>query len=331
MKMRQLIRPSNHRSSILSALAATRCLRCRHSVSPLICEKGEIIMKISEAFDQYKTNYMFLKGLSKRVLENQDYVKNRVVNVLGDVDIESITMNDIAYWAESISTMKLPDGSIKERANNTIRNDLIRLKMVIRYMHLLGHDVIEPDLIPIPKREDVVRPFLTSEEVEAMIDCAFSLRNKFVVSLLYSSGIRLSELISLDRDSIQDKKFQVVGKGKKARLCFIDDRTEKIKNEYLKSRQDNCAALIISNKNKARMTPTNVQLLVKNTAIRAGITKKVTPHILRHSFATNFLRNNGNIRYLSSMLGHASVNTTTTYTHVVDLDMEAQYRQFHTV
>ena len=79
------------------------------------------------------------------------------------------------------------------------------------------------------------------------------------------------------------------------------------------------------------MTPTNVQLLIKNTAIRAGITKKVTPHILRHSFATNFLQNNGNIRYLSSLLGHASVSTTTVYTHVVDNDLEAQYRRFHTI
>jgi site-specific recombinase XerD len=288
-------------------------------------------MKISEAFDQYKTNYMFLKGLSKRVLENQDYVKQRVISILGDVEIESITLSDIANWAESISVMQMPDGTIKERANNTIRNDLIRLKMVIRYAHLLGYKVIEPDLIPIPKREDVIRPFLTPDEVERMIDCAYSLRNKLVVSILYSSGIRLSELISLNRDSIQDKRFQVVGKGRKARLCFIDERTEKLKNQYLKSRNDNCIALIISNKNKARMTPTNVQLLVKNTAIRAGISKKVTPHILRHSFATNFLQNNGNIRYLSSMLGHASVSTTTIYTHVVDLDMEAQYRKFHTI
>lgn len=288
-------------------------------------------MKISEAFDLYKTNYMFLKGLSRRVLENQDYVKERVIRVLGDIDIESLTMSDIAYWAENISTMQMPDGTVRDRRSNTIRNDLIRLKMVIKYMRLLGHDVIEPDLIPIPKREDVERPFLNAEEVEAMISCAFNARNAFVVSLLYSSGIRLSELISLDRGSIQNRKFQVVGKGKKARLCFIDERTEELMYKYLETRKDTCEALVVSYKNKARMTPTNVQLLIKNTAIRAGITKKVTPHVLRHSFATNFLQNNGNIRYLSSLLGHASVSTTTVYTHVVDNDLEAQYRRFHTI
>lgn len=288
-------------------------------------------MKISEAFDLYKTNYMFIKGLSKRVLENQDYVKARVVNLLGDRDIESITLSDIGEWAEKIQTMQTRDGRIVERKSNTIRNDLIRLKMVIKYMRLLGYDVLEPDLIPIPKREDTERPFLTAEEVTEMIKNAYNIRNAFIVSLFYSSGIRLSELISLDRSSIQNRQFQVVGKGKKARLCFIDERTEYLMMQYLATRDDDCEALIISYKNKARMTPTNVQLLIKNTAKRAGITKKVTPHVLRHSFATNFLQNNGNIRYLSSLLGHASVSTTTVYTHVVDNDLQRQYLQFHTI
>ena len=288
-------------------------------------------MKISEAFDLYKRNYMLVKGLSKRVLENQDYVRNRVVRVLGDIEIESLTMDDIARWAEQIQTMRTRDGRIVERKNNTIRNDLIRMKMVLKYMRLLGHDVIEPDLIPIPKREDVERPFLTAEEVEDMIKCAYCVRNAFIVSLFYSSGIRLSELISLDRGSIQNRQFQVVGKGRKVRLCFIDKRTEDLMEEYLEERNDSSEALIVSKMYKQRMTPSNVQLVIKNTAERAGITKKVTPHILRHSFATNFLQNNGNIRYLSTMLGHANVSTTTIYTHVVDNDLRLQYLKFHTV
>ena len=288
-------------------------------------------MKISEAFDLYKNNYMFIKGQSRRVLENQDYVKQRLIRVLGDKKIEKLTMDDVYRWTEAISKMKMPDGSYKDRAVNTMRNDLIRLKMVLKYMKLLGYNCLEPELIPIPKREDVKRPFLSEYEVSKMIDNSYSLRNKFVVSLLYSSGIRLSEMISLNRDSIKDRSFTVVGKGKKARLCFIDERTENIMNEYLASRNDDCEALIISYKNKARMTPTNVQLLIKNTAERAGITKKVTPHILRHSFATNFIRNNGNIKYLSVLLGHVSINTTAVYTHVVDNDLAKQYALYHSV
>ena len=131
-------------------------------------------MKISEAFDLYKTNYMFVKGLSKRVLENQDYVKARVVNLLGDRDVESITLSDIGEWATKIQTMRARDGRIVERKTNTIRNDLIRLKMVIKYMRLLGYDVLEPELIPIPKREDTERPFLTAEEVTDMIENSYN-------------------------------------------------------------------------------------------------------------------------------------------------------------
>ena len=99
---------------------------------------------------------------------------------------------------------------------------------------------------------------------------------------------------------------------------------------YLRTREDRADALIISAQNKARMTPTNVQLLIRNSAMRAGITKKVTPHTLRHSFATNFLRNNGNMRYLSTMLGHASLDTTMMYAHVVDNDLKEQYKKYHT-
>lgn len=286
-------------------------------------------MKISEAFDLYKNNYMFVKGSSKRLLQNNEYVKKQLVECLGDIEIESLTLSEVSEWVKwSHASRKKKDA---ERKNNTIRNDIISLRVVLKYMRLIGYKVITPELIPVPKREDVERPFLTADEVKDMIENAYNIRNAFVVSLFYSSGIRLSELISLNRSSIQNRQFQVVGKGKKARLCFIDERTERLMNEYLDSRDDDCDALIISKIKKARMTPTNVQLLIKNTANRAGIKKRVSPHILRHSFATNFLQNNGNIRYLSTMLGHSSVDTTSIYAHVVDNDLHRQYLSFHTI
>ena len=288
-------------------------------------------MKISEAFDLYKNNYMFIKCQSVRILEDQEYVKKRLIGVVGDKDISTLTMDDIHKWATTLTKVNMPDGTTRPRSVNTIRNDLIRLKMVLKYLRLLDYECINPELIPIPKREDTRRPYLSADEVAKMIDNAYSLRNKFVISLLYSSGIRLSEMISLNRDDIVDGCFSVVGKGKKLRLCFIDDRTEKLMKKYLSKRNDDCPALIISDNNKARMTPTNVQLLVKNSAIRAGIDKKVTPHILRHSFATNFIKNNGNIRYLATLLGHSSISTTAIYTHVIDNDLRTQYRQFHSI
>lgn len=279
-------------------------------------------MKISEAFDLYKNNYIFLKSHSRRVLENHEYVKDKIIKCLGDKDIEKLSLQDVQRWSSQM---------LIGRAWNTVRNDVVRLRAVLKYMHLIGVDCLNAELIPVPKREEVTRDFLTADEVESMIESACNIRAKFVISLLYSSGVRLSELLSLDRGSIQNKRFQVVGKGQKARLCFTDDRTIELMNAYLARRKDDNEALLVSALNKERMTSTNVQLLVKNAAKAAGIKKHVTPHILRHSFATNFISNNGNIRYLSTMLGHRSVATTMIYTHVVDNDLEKQYRQFHTI
>lgn len=279
-------------------------------------------MKISEAFDAYKNNYMFYKSHSIRVLQNHEYVKERLIGSIGDIDIGDLTMDHVHYWTSEIMV---------GRAWNTVRNDIVRLRSVLKYTNLRGVKCLNHDLIPVPKREETIRDFLTEEEVTSMINCSSRVRNKFVISLLYSSGIRLSELLSLNRNSIHDRKFQVVGKGNKLRICFIDERTEILMKEYLDSRNDDCEALIISYLHKERMTPTNIQLIVKLAAKNAGIEKHVTPHVLRHSFATNFIRNNGNIRYLSVMMGHASVNTTAVYAHVVDNDLEKQYRLFHSV
>lgn len=288
-------------------------------------------MKIIEAFALYKNNYLLIRGSSRRILEGNDYVARTIVNAVGDKDIEMLSIDDVSKWVSSIQNRVGRDGATVNRSPNTIRNDIIRLRVVLEYMRLRGYECLNPKLIPVPKREDSVRAFLTPDEITNMIDCAFNLRNKFVISLLYSSGIRLSEMISLDRDSIKQRRFQVVGKGKKARLCFIDERTEKLMDEYLSARVDNNPALVVSAIFKERMTPTNVQLLIKNSAVRAGITKHVTPHVLRHSFATDFILNNGGIRHLSIMMGHSSINTTAIYTHVADNDLETQYKKYHSI
>ncbi len=287
-------------------------------------------MKISEAFDAYK-KVIIMKGYSRRVIEHHDYVKKCIIKKIGDKELKHLTLDDIFEWQKTMKKRKLPNGETVERASNTIRCDMQRLKALIKYMYITGEECINYQLIPMPKNECAERCFLYEHEVQAMIDNAYSLRNKFVISLFYSSGIRLSELISLNRDSITNRTFTVIGKGKKMRICFIDERTEKLMEEYLATRKDDCPALIISELYKKRMTPTNIELLIRNSAKRANIKKPVTPHILRHSFATNYLRAGGNIRYLSHMLGHSSMNTTLIYTHVVDNELYDQYCAFHTI
>ena len=279
-------------------------------------------MLISEAFDLYRDDFIHLRNQSTRTEEIHEACKRLLLTTLEDKEIESLTVSDVRRWHSEIS---------KNRRPNSVRVYVLRLRAVLGYLNIRGYECLDTRLIPVPKREATVPVYLTEAEVDAMIACAYNLRNAFIISLLYSSGIRLSELISLNRGQIVDRRFTVIGKGRKPRLCFIDERTEHLMEQYLKSRTDHSDALIVSFGHKDRMTATNVQLLVRNSAKRAGIAKKVTPHTLRHSFATNFLRNNGNMRYLSAMLGHASMDTTMMYAHVVDHDLQAQYEKYHSI
>lgn len=279
-------------------------------------------MLLSEAFDLYENEFIRMSNQSPRTLEMHQYVKKIFCSYTDDVDVEKLTIKEISDWKKDLE---------RDRSQNTVRLFIMKLRNVISYLNKRGIDTINVDLIPLPKRQETVPVFLTEEEVALMIEYASNLRNKFVISLLYASGIRLSELISLNRGQIVEKRFTVIGKGGKPRLCFIDDRTEKLMEEYLARRKDNDSALVVSYNFKERMTKTNIELLVRNTASKAGLNKKVTPHTLRHSYATNFLRNNGNMRYLSYSLGHASMDTTAMYAHVVDYDLERQYQQFHTI
>lgn len=279
-------------------------------------------MRLSEAFDMYLEDYIRAKNQSTRTEETHEACKRLLVQFLGDKELSQLSLLDVREWRKEIS---------KGRRPNSVRVYILRLRAVLRYCNIRDIPAIKSELVPVPKREATVPVFLTEQEVTRMIECSTSVRNAFVISLLYSSGIRLSELIALNRGQIIDRRFTVIGKGRKPRLCFIDQRTELLMNMYLAGRKDNHEALIVSNEFKRRMTATNIQLLVRNSASKACLNKKVSPHTLRHSFATNFLKNNGNMRYLSAMLGHASLDTTMMYAHVVDLDLQNQYEKYHTI
>lgn len=277
-------------------------------------------MKLTEAFDLYKNDFIRMKHQSVRTEELHDLCRSKIVQFLGDKELLELEFDDIRRWHDYLNRHLSP---------NTVRLYIIRLRVVLSYCEIRQIKCLDPRLIPIPKRADPLPTFLTEQEVSAMIECSTTVRAKFIIALLYASGIRLSELLSMNRGQIVERRFSVKGKGGKVRLCFIDERAEYYMKRYLARRRDNDPALLVTRDTGKRMTATNVQLLVKLAAKKAGIDKHVTPHTLRHSFATDFLKNNGNMRYLSSMMGHSSMATTTMYTHVVDYDLEQQYREFH--
>lgn len=166
-----------------------------------------------------------------------------------------------------------------------------------------------------------------------------SLRDKAILELLFSAGLRVSELTSLNRDSINFDRgeFSVRGKGKKLRVAFLSKTAKKALREYLKERKDMEEALFIrlntlQNKKsdcEKRITARSVQRMIKKYAKQAGIMKKVTPHTIRHSFATDLLFNGADIRSVQSMLGHSNISTTQIYTHITDQRLKDIHKEFH--
>jgi integrase/recombinase XerD len=147
--------------------------------------------------------------------------------------------------------------------------------------------------------------------------------------LLHASGLRVSELVNLNRDSIEENRIHVEsGKGKKDRVAYLDNGILDLLQVYLSGRTDEDPALFVNRKD-TRLTDRYVEMLVKKYAKRAGIKKKVTPHTLRHTFATHLLENGANIMVIKDLLGHASLSTTQIYTHVTDEHKKEIYERSH--
>lgn len=291
------------------------------------------MVAISEAFELYRLEYIVFRNQSARTEEMSRVAMKALINFMGDVEVSEITFDNVRKWKEHLS---------RNRGQNTVRGYIIKLRVVLNHLRLRGYDVLNPDLIGVPKKAEKVVDFITPSEVERLIECVFKaqagyptlrrFRNRAIVSFLYASGVRVSELVSLDRLSIQeDGTFTIIGKGDKVRLCFLDQRTLQFLNEYLNLRQDKEHALFVSELTGKRISKDTVQEIFRNAKTKAGFEKPVHPHTLRHSFATNLLRNNTNLVYVRDFLGHKSVQTTEMYTHVVNEDLKRIYAEKHTI
>lgn len=280
-------------------------------------------MKLSEAYRRYVAEYLEIKGVDSNQITHYKASAKLWCEIVGDLELADISMADVAKFTSGLKTYG------RHRGPNTVAYYIKELRVVLRYWRIRGEKVLDSEIIPIPKREPNTPSFLSKEEVDLMIKSSRLIRTKFVISLLYSSGLRVSEVRTLNVDSIKDRQFTIIGKGRKERLGFIDARTERFMIKYLSSRKERATALLTSAQGE-RLSVSTIQLIVKNAARRAGITKKVSPHTLRHSFATNFISNDGNIRHLAILMGHNSIQTTAGYTHLVNNDLRREYQRFHT-
>lgn len=220
---------------------------------------------------------------------------------------------------------------------------LIALRGFLSY--LAKRDIVSfsPDKIELPKVSRRQVTFLSYDEVISIIDVipketTIGLRDRVIIEILFSCGLRVSELVGLDRSNVNTKRreFTVRGKGQKDRPVFLGKRAAEKIDEYMANRDDDLKPLLISYKrgeqdedDDRRLSVRSVQKLVGEYAKKAGITKHVGPHTLRHSFATDLLINGADIRSVQSMLGHSSITTTQAYTHITDKQLREVHEKFH--
>lgn len=288
-------------------------------------------MTVGEAFDLYRTNCIVFQNQSRKTEEHHQVARKSLLNFTRqDIELDTLTFDMVRNWKQ--------DMEAKHRTAETIRGYLIRLRRVLDYADMQGYTCLNYRLLKLPKREQRIPNFIGPEDVSRLISAQdkpgskhiLRKRNRAVISLLFSSGIRVAELCKMDIQHVKYDFFTVVGKGGVAAPSFIDGRARRYIDEYLAARTDNNPALFISDLNKQRVTPGNVQEILKFARKNAGLTERVTPHTLRHSFATDLLRNGADIRYVQAMMHHKSILTTQVYTHVVDEELHSLHRKFHT-
>lgn len=225
---------------------------------------------------------------------------------------------------------------------------IIALRNFLKYLAKRDINALAAEKIELAKQGGRQVEFLEGDELERLLaapqgSSARILRDKAILELFFSTGLRVSELCALNRNSVDMNRseFSVRGKGDKVRVVFLSETAKKALKNYLESRKDIDPALFIrfpkskkpeniQNKfNKLRLTPRSVERVVKHYATKAGIMKKVTPHTIRHSYATDLLTAGADIRSVQSMLGHSSITTTQIYTHITDKQLREIHRQFH--
>jgi len=231
--------------------------------------------------------------------------------------------------------MKLNRQNLKKKTQNYY---LIALRVFLKYLTKRGITSLPPERIELAKVSQRELDLITEDELARLLKAPSdkdlrSLRDKATMELLFSTGLRVSELCALNRDHINEAKsgeFSVRGKGDKIRVVFLSETAKQALKDYLNKRVDVEEALFVSTGSRvSRLTSRSVERIVKHYAIKAGISKKVTPHVIRHCFATDLLSAGADLRSVQSLLGHSNITTTQIYTHITDKQLHDVHKAFH--
>ena len=284
------------------------------------------------------------RGRAVKTVENYDHYLSRYFTQMGIATVKDISESNIREFRLWLNRQPGVSGAMKRRTQNYY---LIAIRAFLKYLRKIGVESLSPERIELAKLPERSLDLISDVELSRLLKAAEgenekSLRDRAILELFFSTGLRVSELCSLNSDiDLSRDEISVRGKGDKVRVVFLSPAAKDAVRSYLKARKDMEEALFVTastiGKSKAektkhtptRLTPRSIERMIKTYAAKAGITKKVTPHVLRHSFATDLLSNGADIRSVQALLGHASINTTQIYTHVTDAHLREVHKKFH--
>lgn len=277
------------------------------------------------------------RGRSVKTVENYDRYLTRFLTQMKISEVKDITEENIREFRMWLNRQPgTGRDSMKRRTQNYY---LIALRAFLKFLRKRGVESTSPERIELAKLPERHLDLISSTELDRLLKSTDgtdekALRDKAMLEMLFSTGLRVSELCSLDSDiDLSRDELSVRGKGEKVRVVFLSPAAKDAVRAYLKARKDMGEALFVNiakgRERGERLTPRSIERTMKTYAAKAGITKKVTPHVLRHSFATDLLSNGADIRSVQQLLGHASINTTQIYTHVTDAHLREVHKKFH--
>jgi site-specific recombinase XerD len=287
------------------------------------------------------------KGRSLNTVRNYDQYLSRFLDYTKLKDPKDITdsvVRDFRIWLNRQETKSEKGKALTTLKKKTQNYYLIAIRAFLKYLARQNITSLSPDRIELAKVPERSLDLITIDELNLIMKAPDTstlrgLRDKAMLELLFSTGLRVSELCSLPRDiNLKLDEMSIRGKGEKVRVVFISDDARIAVQKWLDKRDDMDDALFIQikegeklakNKDSLRITSRSVERIIKQYAINSGISKKVTPHVIRHSFATDLLRNGADLRSVQMLLGHANINTTQIYTHVTDTELRKIHKKFH--
>lgn len=283
------------------------------------------------------------KGRAAKTLENYDHYLSRFIEQMkikspGDITEESI--KEFRLWLNRQSTKKsFRTETISKRTQNY---HMIALRIFLKFLTKKKVKTLSADHIELAKTPEHHLDLITEHELWRLLEVDHgtdvkSLRDRAIIELLFSTGLRVSELCSLTTDiNLSAGEFSIRGKGGKVRVVFISESAKAAVKKYLSARKDMNEALFVQVGKELKpdadpqpLTRRSIERIVKQRAIKAGIPKKVTPHVLRHMFATDLLSNGADLRSVQMLLGHANISTTQIYTHHTDKALRETHKKFH--